>query len=58
MERRKRVKIENLIIQSQMILMRKIKNWYPRKPVWLLRAFFLMSSDLNEMCTKYEGKNI
>lgn len=45
-------------MQSQMILMRKIKNQYPRKPVWLLRALFLMSSNLNETCVKYEGKNI
>lgn len=39
--------------------MRKIKNRYPRKPAWLLKALFLlMSSDLNETCTKYEGKDI
>lgn len=41
-----------------MILMRKIKNQYPRKPEQLLRAPFLMSSHLSETCMKYEGENI
>lgn len=38
--------------------MGKTRNWYPRKPVWFLRALFLMSSDLYEPSTKYEGKSI
>lgn len=38
--------------------MRKTKNWYPRKPAWFLRTLFLMSFDLNEPDTRYEGKNI